>query len=220
MASTHTAPGNAVIGVLVTCMHTATDTIISIERHIAIPRMAARREEGGGITIAISAVATGAIAASAASSAVAAISAVAASNTFEAASVKRPPFLKVGVTIAIIITSAIAIAIAIATRGNDWLLSVTPLLRWLLTQWAYQRRCERITHRLTGCVGRISTCLPPAATATATSASARLALRHWWQTCRLTPANTARQSLATRSASATSSWLLLRRRRLLLLLLH
>ena len=143
----HTA-ANAVIGIrcrLVTSMHTATDTIISIERHVAIPRMAARREEGGGVTIAIatgsaaaiiSAITIGAI------SRVAAISAVTASNTLEAASIKRPPFLKLGVTIAIIITSASAIASA--TRGNDWLLlSATPLLRWLLTQLLTQRNNQR-----------------------------------------------------------------------------
>ena len=83
----HTA-ANAVIGIrcrLVTSMHTATDTIISIERHVAIPRMAARREEGGGVTIAIatgsaaaiiSAVTIGATAASRAVSAISVVTAI------------------------------------------------------------------------------------------------------------------------------------------------
>ena len=140
MAGTHTA-GNAVIGVscrLVTCVHTATDAIVLKKWHVAITRVATGREERGRSAVRIAAgTATNA---GIAISAVAPWSTVAAVDTLEAASIERPPFLQVGITIAIVLTSAIAVAITSATIRNDrLLLSATRMLRWLLTQGIDQR---------------------------------------------------------------------------------
>ena len=139
MAGTHTA-GNAVIGVscrLVTCVHTATDAIVQ-KWHVAITRVATGREERGRSAVRIAAGTT--TNAGIAIGAVAPWSTVAAVDTLEAASIERPPFLQVGITIAIVLTSAIAVAITSATIRNDrLLLSATRMLRWLLTQGIDQR---------------------------------------------------------------------------------
>ena len=133
MAGTHTA-GNAVIGFscrLVTCVHTATDAIILKQWRVAITRVAAGREERGRSAVRIVAgtttnggIAIGAI------GAVAPWSTVAVVDTLKAASIERLPLLQVGITIAIVLTSAIAVAITSATICNDrLLLSATRLLQ-------------------------------------------------------------------------------------------